>query len=257
MDISVIIPTCNRNDFLIRCLDSIAPPIQTIDPDCYEVIVTDDSKHNSAKPLFEEKYTWAKWVEGPKRGPASNRNNGARHAVGKWLVFLDDDCLPVKEILKNYIAIIEKNSGIDVFEGKVEQEGRRKSHFDYAPCNGITGGVLLSCNFCIRKDLFDKLNGFDENFKYPHMEDFDLKERIDATGKTILFVTEAKVIHPWRKVVDGIKLGKYAEMTIYFNAKHGIDSNLLRLLKPLAVVYWSLVKRSLFQVISLPQLKSL
>lgn len=39
---SVVIPTCRRNDLLAKCLDRLAPGQQTLSPDQYEVIVTDD-----------------------------------------------------------------------------------------------------------------------------------------------------------------------------------------------------------------------
>ena len=90
MTFSVIVPTCNRNDLLAKCLELLNPANQTI-KEVYEVIVTDDSKNNVAKALIEDIFTWAKWVEGPKRGPAANRNNGAKDAKGDWLIFIDDD----------------------------------------------------------------------------------------------------------------------------------------------------------------------
>src|SRR5665213_3286620 len=100
MKFSVIIPTCNRNDLLRKCLDLLAPSNQTIDN--YEIIVTDDSKDGIAKDLIKQDYPWVCWVEGPKRGPAANRNNGAKTANGDWLVFIDDDCLPDKNVLNCY-----------------------------------------------------------------------------------------------------------------------------------------------------------
>lgn len=246
MLISVIIATCNRNDFLIKCLDLIAPATQTIDAECYEVIVTDDSKDNIAKNLVKEKYIWARWTEGPKKGPAANRNNGAKYAVGQWLVFLDDDCLPSKNILENYATSIKLNKDIEVFEGKIAYEGKRKTPLDTAPSNSKTRGALWSCNFCISKVLFYQLNGFDENFIYAHMEDNDLKIRIDAVGKEILFAEDAAVVHPWRKIVNGKQYGKNEEMTIYYNAKHGIENSLLQRLKIIAGKYWRIVLLSIF-----------
>ena len=39
---SVVIPTCERNDLLARCLERLAPGAQRFSADRYEVIVTDD-----------------------------------------------------------------------------------------------------------------------------------------------------------------------------------------------------------------------
>ena len=46
MFLSVIIPTCNRNDLLRKCLNNLIPDFQSIDSSKYEIIVTDDSKLN-------------------------------------------------------------------------------------------------------------------------------------------------------------------------------------------------------------------
>ena len=92
--ISVVIPTRDRNEQLARCLDRLAPCAQSLSHDQYEVIVSDDSAHAAARELLFDRYPWVRWTGGPRRGPAANRNAGARVARGEWLVFTDDDCLP-------------------------------------------------------------------------------------------------------------------------------------------------------------------
>src|SRR5882762_3404290 len=92
--ISVVIPTYHRNDLLARCLERLAPGRQTIDASRYEVTVTDDSKTSTAEAMVREQFPFATWIKGPQRGPASNRNYGARAGKGTWIAFLDDDCVP-------------------------------------------------------------------------------------------------------------------------------------------------------------------
>jgi len=93
--ISVIIPTCHRNEDLSLCLDALRPDNQKSLFNPYEVIVNDDGSKSTAEELIRAKYAWARWVAGPRRGPAANRNAGARNARGAWVLFLDDDCIPV------------------------------------------------------------------------------------------------------------------------------------------------------------------
>ena len=73
MRLSIVIPTCHRNESLGRCLDALAPGVQTLEAKLYEVIVTDDGIATSAEEMVKSKYSWAEWFEGPKRGPAANR----------------------------------------------------------------------------------------------------------------------------------------------------------------------------------------
>src|SRR5438132_703059 len=90
---SIIIPTYNRNELLVKCLDALYHIKQKANIN-YEVIVTDDSIEGLAEEVTKEYNGFVKWCEGPHRGPAANRNNGARYANGEWLIFLDDDCIP-------------------------------------------------------------------------------------------------------------------------------------------------------------------
>lgn len=219
MHISVIIPTCNRNDLLSKCLNQLSPSTQRIDKVKYEVIVTDDSNNNGAKLFIEENYSWVKWVKGPKRGPAANRNNGAKVANGEWLIFLDDDCIPDKDILLGYYDLIKSNDKSTVIEGLIYSDENVSPLFT-APIN-LKGGHLWSCNFAIKKDVFECVNGFDENYKYPNLEDNDLLKRLLANNFTVVFNDKARVYHPPRRIASAKKLAKYHESWMYFYDKFG------------------------------------
>ncbi len=117
--ISVIIPSCNRNELLGKCLNALKPGVQTIGSDSYEIIVTDDSKGDIAAAFIQKNYAWAKWVKGPGKGPAANRNNGAKNAKGEWLVFIDDDCLPDNSLITAYEKAIYIYKDVQVFEGYI------------------------------------------------------------------------------------------------------------------------------------------
>lgn len=215
--ISVIIPTFNRADFLEKCLFNIES--QTLLRDDFEVIVTDDGNGSSEMNNLKSKFGWVQFIKGPQKGPASNRNNGAREASGKWLVFLDDDCIPDMDILSSYKAAVEKNPEIKVFEGRIYVDRPRKSLNEFSPINE-TGGYLWSCNFCIKKDLFESLRGFDEAFPFPAMEDVDLRLRIEKQGEKINFVKEAAVCHPWRERPGWKKVNQHNISTFIFLKKH-------------------------------------
>jgi len=208
MLISIIIPTCNRNDLLAHCLDRLSPETQSAGFE-YELIVTDDSKNNLAKSLVEEKYPWAKWVAGPQRGPAANRNNGARHAIGEWLVFIDDDCLPENTLLAEYQKGINNIPASLAFEGAILPDDPELLKKDLSECPINTDGdCFWSANVCINKALFEKINGFDEDYLIAAQEDQQMKINIEtATKDKIIFLRQCLVIHPVRfaKVKDQLK----------------------------------------------------
>ncbi len=196
-EFSVVIPTYQRPDDLARCLEQLKPGGQTLAFDHYEVIVTDDEGQGSkTQTLVDEQYPWVKWVAGPGRGPAANRNRGAHYAKGDWLVFTDDDCVPEPGWLEAYAEAASKSPSLDVMEGSTLPEEPRKSLAWHAPIN-TEGGRLWSCNLAVRAYCFSSLEGFDTDYPFA-LEDMDFKTRVLKRGVSWTFVREAAVVHPWR-----------------------------------------------------------
>lgn len=240
LKISVIIPTCHRNDLLAKCLNCLAPGVQTLSPEQYEVIVTDDGSRSTAEQLVRDKYPWARWVEGPRRGPAANRNRGAATSHGDWLAFTDDDCLPSREWLSALtMAIIPC---VEIYEGKTTCEAGVRSPMEQAPIN-LHGGWLWSCNMMVHNDVFQNLGGFDERFPHPHMEDTDLRERIKFAMHPFLFVESAVIDHPPRRVPSGKKLSAYHESEIMFWCRQKKS-------RPFLMLFRGLVKARIKNIIS-------
>lgn len=216
---SVIVPTYQRNDLLAKCLDCLAPDIQTLPFEQYEVIVTDDGFQTTAQQMIREFYPWAKWVAGSRKGPAANRNNGAKYACGEWLVFTDDDCLPDSHWLEAYAQAMITQQSYLVFEGRTYVDRPRQSLAETSPINE-TGGYLWSCNFAVQKQLFELLTGFDERFPYAAMEDVDFRLRLLKSGYKFSFVPAASVCHPWRAKGGWNKIKQHRESTFIYLSIH-------------------------------------
>lgn len=199
MLLSVIIPTLNRPEILSQCLRLLAPDAQQVSPDLFEVVVTDDAPAYDAANSLQETYPWLRHISGPQKGPASNRNNGAKAAKGDWLIFLDDDCLPQPAFLAGYLAAIAEHPEYQVFEGSTLAERPRTRLDEEAPINE-KGGFLWSCNFLIQRKLFFEIGGFCELYPYACMEDVDFREQLTERKVKFLFAPKASVIHPWRSM---------------------------------------------------------
>ena len=219
--ISIVIPTYNRPDMLVNCIDRFIYENQGLSNKDYELIITDDSSNSETKDLIANKYPFFKYYSGPKRGPAANRNNGAAQAVGDWIMFIDDDCIPDDNIVKNYIQAIKENPGVTVFEGCIKADREKQSFLEESPVN-LHGGYLWSCNFLIERPLFiNTLQGFDEKFPFAAMEDVDVHVRVKKASQKIYFVKNAIVIHPWRLQSDLVTMTqKRLKSEEYFYNKH-------------------------------------
>ena len=214
MFFSVIIPTFKRRETLSQCLNHLAHGTQTISPDLYEVIVTDDALAGTGDDSLMAEYPWVRHLPGPQKGPASNRNNGARAAQGEWLVFLDDDCLPRPDFLLGYHEAIQQHADYQVLEGSTVAERKQLRLDEEAPINE-TGGYLWSCNFCIQRSVFNEMGGFCELYPYACMEDVDFREQLTERKIDFLFVPKAAVVHPWRLMAPD---DKYLNMLLVSHA---------------------------------------
>jgi GT2 family glycosyltransferase len=226
--LSVVIPTCGRPELLRLCLERLHPGIQNIESARYEVIVSDDRPSDSTRSIIARLDPLIRYISGPGRGPAANRNHGASQARGDWLVFLDDDCVPEPGLLNAYQDRILHGKSSRVLEGRISALGERTAIDQEAPINE-RGGVLWSCNFCISRELFLDIGGFDEMFTAPAMEDVDLRERLHALGEPIVFLKNAAVLHPWRSR-KGMAFAKInAEAHRCFFEKHGRPKRIMSL----------------------------
>lgn len=104
--ISVIIPTYNRKDSLLRTLESLAR--QTYPADRFEVIVVDDGGSDGTGEVTQRTFPFAlRYVRQENQGDAIARNRGASEAQGDVLQFLDDDIVVEPGFLE---AIVQQHS---------------------------------------------------------------------------------------------------------------------------------------------------
>jgi GT2 family glycosyltransferase len=186
--ISVVIPTCERPELVARCLAKVTG--------AEEVIVTDDGNSDRTRQLIRDRFPGVKWVRGPRRGPAANRNFGASQATCDWIAFIDDDCIPGDGWVENLNSAM---ANANLAEGKTICPDKTNHPLEEIVEN-LSGGLLWSCNFAIRRDLFSRLGGFDEDFLEAGGEDLEFAWRLKRNGVSALFAPEAVVYHPARRL---------------------------------------------------------
>lgn len=95
--LSILIPTYNRNESLIKLLQRLQPQIQ----DEVEVIVIDDHSDNQLKLEFP---SWLKYIvlEENSGGASIPRNVGLDNAKGQYITFIDSD----DDVSLDYVKVI-------------------------------------------------------------------------------------------------------------------------------------------------------
>jgi len=231
LEFSVIVPTYKRPELLRSCLEAMAPERQGVAPDRYEVIVCDDEASEETRGVVLRSLAGAVYTVGPRKGPAANRNHGARLAQGRWLVLTDDDCIPCAGWLAAFANALRPDCL--VYEGRTTCAEGLLSPLEYAPINE-TGGYLWSCNFIIDSSLFRSLGGFDEGFPHAAMEDVDFRERLTDHGFGWNFVPEAAINHPPRTLRLSTLLAGHESYYYYLIVRCGTIPKLWRVLMNIA-----------------------
>jgi GT2 family glycosyltransferase len=202
---SITIPTYNRPRDLARCLAALARLEYPRDE--FEVIVVDDGGGVNLEPIAEAHRLAIQLtvVRQPNRGPATARNNGAAHAGGQFLVFLDDDCQPSEGWLR---ALDTSVSGApDALIGGCVLNGLPRNPNDSAS-QAITdflhqhfnrdpelGRFFPSNNIAVSAELYRQIGGFDIAFTRSASEDRDFCDRWLRRGWRLVAAPDAVVLH--------------------------------------------------------------
>jgi len=174
--VSVIIPTRNSARTLAKCLASVKnQSYRNI-----ELIVVDNNSTDKTKEIARQ-YTDKVFNYGPER--SAQRNFGSKQAQGEYLLIHDSDIYFHPDSVRECMDIIEndhadavilpeKSIGIG-FWARVKAFER-----SFYVGNNYIEGIRF-----FRKDIYDKLGGYDKNLTGP--EDWDLTIRFRRAGYKI------------------------------------------------------------------------
>ena len=208
---SIIIPTCDRTEDLRRCIGALKKQLPV--DGSVGIIVCDDGKGEESRKMLASEFPEVEWRRGPRHGPAANRNFGAKFASSEWLVYIDDDCIPRNGYLASYLREFEAAGTRGLFHGLTFPVPELKSMAYEAPAITSPQKIFPSCNFAIRKALFEGTGGFDERY-YPAFEDIEYFSRLDRLGADAGCVEGAAVDHPIRPIPNSRKLASRWEARV-------------------------------------------
>ncbi|MGA9657560.1 MAG: glycosyltransferase family 2 protein [Asticcacaulis sp.] len=169
-------------------------------------------------------------------GFAVGMNRAAAMATTEWIGFINPDAFLAPDWLKAMQAAIAAHPGVRIFTSlqlDAEHPDRLDGAGDAMTCFGFPyragighpvpdnlkiSSVFSPCGaaMLIRRDLFEALGGFDEDF-FCYCEDADLGFRARLLGETCLLVPEARVLH-----VGSASLGVRSDFALY----HGYRNRL-------------------------------
>ena len=196
MNISVVIPSYNRKEFLKRSIDSVIN--QTKKP--FEIIVVDDGSTDGTETMIKSDYDFVKFIKQKNKGVSAARNIGIEVSIGEWICFLDSDDEWKKDKLEKQIIAMKSNPGYKFFHCNEIwikngiRINQKKKHKKYG--GDIFDKCLDMCRISpssvmIDKTVFDEVGNFNENLVV--CEDYELWLRI-CDKYRVFFIDEPLII---------------------------------------------------------------
>lgn len=203
-DVTVVIPTYNRSQELVRALESLV--LQT-DPD-FDVIVCDDgSTENieSAVNSFHTRLRLCLLRIDNSGGPARPRNVATMAVNTSWISYLDSDDWWYPSRMSTIKSHLQEDRDIVYHQLKVERADL--DPHAKQPHGAIIGEALRTADpiwhmirfgnplatsgTTVKRDLMNAIGGFDESRELASVEDFDAWFRLAAMGARLHFIPES------------------------------------------------------------------
>lgn len=238
---SIIIVSWNAIDHLQTFLPSVS---RTDYPD-YEIILADNASTDSSAEWVRKNYPKVKIAAfDDNYGYCGGNNRAVPHASGDILLFLNNDVKVEPDWLHALKKCFDKNDKIAAAQPKM-LSFENPEYFEYA---GAAGGFLdkYTYPFCrgrifdtlekdngqydepsdilwasgaalaIRKDPFEEMGGFDEDFEF-HMEEIDLCWQLWNSGYKVCYCPESVVYH-----LGGGSMPMGSPRKVYYNYRNNL-----------------------------------
>ncbi|HEY5851868.1 MAG TPA: glycoside hydrolase family 99-like domain-containing protein [Lysobacter sp.] len=224
-DVTIVIPVFGHVQLTLECLASIAKWLDASGP-TIEIIIADDASTDATARILSATPNIRVVTQASNVGFLENCNSAARHARGDAILFLNNDA----QVTRGWLAALfsELNSAPDVGaagsqllypNGRLQEAGARIRRDGSAELIGLGDDPSLPAyafsrdvDYCsgasllVRRDLFERLDGFDPTYKPAYCEDMDLCLRIREAGYRVRYCAGSRVVHHLSKSSEGADL---------------------------------------------------
>lgn len=211
IQVSVVIPNYNGEDFLGNCLASLKK--QSFKD--FEVILVDNGSEDNSVFAAKVAYPGLRTVElGKNTGFAHAVNEGIKAAQGEYVILLNNDTIAFPAFVANQYKMIKSRPDVFSCSALMIQNARRDLADDagdefcvlgwgFAPDRdrpvkecGVPHEVFSACGGAAvyRREVFNKIGLFDERF-FAYLEDMDIGWRARLSGYRNLYNPHARVYH--------------------------------------------------------------
>lgn len=211
--VSIVIPVFNKADFTFHCLRALVEEIALNES---EIIVVNNASTDHTSKVLSSFGELIKVIQNESNlGFVEACNRGAAEARGKYLVFLNNDTLVLSNWLETLVDTAEETPETGAVgsmfiypDGRIQEAGgivwNSGDAFHYGwgkPADEAIYNFAREVDYCsaasllVRKDLFDRLGGFDRRYAPAYYEDVDLCFGIRSLGFKVIYQPCSRVVH--------------------------------------------------------------
>lgn len=206
--VSIIIPVKEINNYIREAMQHYAQ----LEFEDYEILIFPDFES-------QETFSNTRIIASGEVGPAEKRDMALKYAKGDIIAFIDDDAYPRPDWLKNAVKHFEDadigavgGPAVTAYNDDDYQKASGKVYesylcsgeyvYRYLPKAERYVDDLPSVNLIVRREVFEKVGGYDSNF-YPGEDTKLCLDIIEKTEKKILYDPEVLVYHHRRRMFRG------------------------------------------------------
>jgi hypothetical protein len=248
VDLSVIIVNYNVKEFLLNLLHSVEKASSNISK---EIIVIDNASDDGSVEAIKQKFPSVRLIENKSNvGFGKANNQGLKIAQGKYLLFINPDCIVSEDTFTKMISFFDSHpdcglAGCKILnsDGTLQLACRRSFPGPWTSFTKVTGlsnlfpkskifarynltyldenktyevDAVSGSFMMMRKDVYEKTGGFDEKF-FMYGEDLDLCYRVQKSGFKVYYVHDTQVIH---YKGESTKRSNLDDTKLFYDAMH-------------------------------------
>ena len=196
---SIIIPVYNGGKAFEASLKSVAAAVRPGD----EIIVVADGESDGAWRIAPQSGATVINLE-QNGGPGRARNHGAKAARGDILFFVDADVTVRPNALSLIESVFTRETGLTALIGSYDDtpyhtnflsQYKNLLHHYVHQHSAVQATTFWGACGAIRREIFLKFGGFDEDYRRASVEDIELGYRLFAAGHAIRLEKELQVTH--------------------------------------------------------------
>lgn len=206
--VSVVTPCHGRQDLVGELLCSLSEARKSV-MGVVEILIIDSSTSPSCEEIANAcREHDATYLRGPKN-VRQKRNLGCRSARGKYILFIDSDCVADSDLIINHLQAVRTiepyrvggSVGITQFVGKATWVNRLAEASPFTAAFRFAREMpycswATTSNLLVSREAFDAVGGFDETLPFTlGGDDLDLTWRIRLSGRLLKATPNAVVFH--------------------------------------------------------------